>query len=109
MPGMTSGSVHVNQPLSNLARLYRPDPAEMVADLVCPPSPSSMRAISTTSGPKETCTAPMSQTSSLTVPSREPSSSQPRHSPTRHAGVNWPGTSQTANARTPTTSSASSR
>jgi hypothetical protein len=36
MPGLTSGTVHVNQPLSNLARKYQPDPAEMVADLVCP-------------------------------------------------------------------------
>jgi hypothetical protein len=33
---MTSGNVHVNAPLSNLARKYAPDPAEMVADLVCP-------------------------------------------------------------------------
>lgn len=34
MPGQTVGNVHVNAPLTNLARLYRP--RGFIADLVCP-------------------------------------------------------------------------
>lgn len=36
MPSQTVGNVHVNVPLSNLARLYRPDTAGFIADQVCP-------------------------------------------------------------------------
>lgn len=36
MPSQTVGNVHVNVPLSNLARLYRPDQAGFIADQVCP-------------------------------------------------------------------------
>lgn len=39
MPNQTVGNVHVNAPLSNLARLYRPDMAGFVADQVCPRLP----------------------------------------------------------------------
>lgn len=37
MPGQTVGNVHVNVPLSNLARLYRPLEAGFIADEVLPP------------------------------------------------------------------------
>jgi hypothetical protein len=36
MAGQTVGNVHVNVPLTNLARLYRPEHEAMIADLVCP-------------------------------------------------------------------------
>lgn len=36
MAGQTVGNVHVNVPLSNLARLYRPDLNGFIADQVCP-------------------------------------------------------------------------
>jgi hypothetical protein len=36
MPSQTVGNVHVNVPLSNLARLYRPDINGFIADQVCP-------------------------------------------------------------------------
>lgn len=39
MPSQTVGNVHVSVPLTNLARLYRPDPNGFIADLVCPPLP----------------------------------------------------------------------
>src|SRR5688572_23884437 len=34
MPGQTVGNVHVNAPLTNLARLYRP--TQFIADVVAP-------------------------------------------------------------------------
>ena len=36
MPSQTVGNVHINVPLSNLARLYRPDLNGFIADEVCP-------------------------------------------------------------------------
>src|SRR3989442_1180496 len=39
MPGMPVGQVHVSQPLSNLARLYRPLDAGFIADEVVPRLP----------------------------------------------------------------------
>lgn len=39
MPSQTVGNVHVSVPLTNLARLYRPDINGFIADLVCPPLP----------------------------------------------------------------------
>lgn len=36
MPSQTVGNVHVNVPLTNLARLYRPDLNGFIADQVCP-------------------------------------------------------------------------
>lgn len=39
MPSQTVGNVHVNVPLSNLAILYRPDLAGLIADQVVPPLP----------------------------------------------------------------------
>jgi hypothetical protein len=36
MPSQTVGNVHVNVPLSKLARLYRPDQNGFIADQVCP-------------------------------------------------------------------------
>lgn len=36
MPSQTVGNVHINVPLSNLARLYRPDINGFIADVVCP-------------------------------------------------------------------------
>jgi hypothetical protein len=37
MPSQTVGNVHINAPLSNLARLYRPDTERgFIADVVCP-------------------------------------------------------------------------
>lgn len=36
MPSQTVGNVHINVPLSNLARLYRPDVNGFIADKVCP-------------------------------------------------------------------------
>lgn len=39
MPSQTVGNVHVSVPLTNLARLYRPDVNGFIADLVCPPLP----------------------------------------------------------------------
>lgn len=39
MPSQTVGNVHVSAPLSNLARLYRPDLAGFIADEVCPSLP----------------------------------------------------------------------
>lgn len=39
MPGQPVGGVHINAPLSNLARLYRPLQAGFIADEVCPAIP----------------------------------------------------------------------
>lgn len=39
MASETVGNVHVSVPLTNLARLYRPDMNGFIADLVCPPLP----------------------------------------------------------------------
>lgn len=39
MPTQTVGNVHISAPLSNLARLYRPDEAGFIADIVCPRLP----------------------------------------------------------------------
>lgn len=39
MPGQPVGGVHINAPLSNLARLYRPQESGFIADQVCPRLP----------------------------------------------------------------------